>query len=77
MAAWAVVRAAIWSLLKEEMPAVQRFSTANPGVRVVGIAIDDSPDSAREFAREVGVTFPLAAAPLAVRIWLGGLSLLR
>jgi peroxiredoxin len=26
---------------------------------VVGIAIDDAPDSAREFAREVGVTFPL------------------
>lgn len=44
---------------KEEMPAVQRFATANPGVRVVGIAIDDAPDAAREFAREVGVTFPL------------------
>ena len=44
---------------KEEMPAVQRFATANPGVRVVGIAIDDAPDAARQFAREVGVTFPL------------------
>ena len=44
---------------KEEMPAVQRFAKANPGVRVVGIAIDDAPDAAREFAREVGVTFPL------------------
>jgi len=44
---------------KEEMPAVQRFASANPGVRVVGIAIDDAPDAARDFAREVGVTFPL------------------
>jgi len=44
---------------KEEMPAVQRFATATPGVRVVGIAVDDAPDAAREFAREVGVTFPL------------------
>ena len=44
---------------KEEMPAVQRFATANPGVRVVGIAIDDAPDAARDFAREVGVKFPL------------------
>ena len=38
---------------------MQRFAKANPGVRVVGIAIDDAPDAAREFAREVGVTFPL------------------
>ncbi len=44
---------------KEEMPAVQAFADANRGVRVVGIAIDDAPDAAREFAREVGVTFPL------------------
>jgi len=44
---------------KEEMPAVQRFATANPGVRVVGVAIDDAPDAARDFAREVGVRFPL------------------
>jgi peroxiredoxin len=41
------------------MPAVQAFADANRGVRVVGIAIDDAPDAAREFAREVGVTFPL------------------
>ena len=44
---------------KEEMPAVQRFATANPDVRVVGIAIDDAPDAARDFARQVGVKFPL------------------
>lgn len=44
---------------KEEMPAVERFAAANPGVRVVGVAIDDAPDAAREFAREVGVSFPL------------------
>ena len=44
---------------KEEMPAVQRFARSTPGVRVVGVAIDDAPDAARQFAREVGVTFPL------------------
>ena len=38
---------------------MQRFSAANPEVRVVGIAIDDSRDAARQFAREVGVGFPL------------------
>ncbi len=44
---------------KEEMPIVQRFAAVHPAVRVVGIAIDDSPDAARAFARTVGVTFPL------------------
>ncbi len=44
---------------REEMPAVQRFARTNPQVRVVGVAIDDAPDAARGFAREVGVTFPL------------------
>ena len=44
---------------REEMPAVEAFARSHPDVRVVGIAIDDTTDSAREFAREVGVTFPL------------------
>jgi cytochrome c biogenesis protein CcmG, thiol:disulfide interchange protein DsbE len=44
---------------KDEMPAVQRFASANPRVRVVGIAIDDSRDAAQRFAKELGVRFPL------------------
>ena len=44
---------------REEMPAVEAFARSHPDVHVVGIAIDDTTDSAREFAREVGVTFPL------------------
>lgn len=44
---------------KDEMPAVQKFASANPGVRVVGIAIDDSRDAAQRFATELGVRFPL------------------
>lgn len=44
---------------REEMPAVQRFARSHPGVRVVGVAINDAPDAAREFATEVGVRFPL------------------
>jgi len=44
---------------KDEMPAVQRFASANPRVRVVGIAIDDSRDAALRFAKELGVRFAL------------------
>ncbi len=38
---------------------MQRFAASHPRVRVVGVAIDDTPDAAREFATEVGVRFPL------------------
>ena len=44
---------------RDEMPAVERFAKAHPDVRVVGVAIDDAPDAARQFARELEVTFPL------------------
>ena len=44
---------------RKEMPDVQRFAASHPGVRVVGVAVNDSVDDARAFAREVGVTFPL------------------
>ena len=45
---------------REEMPALQRFASAHPGVRVVGVAVNDQADDARAFAKEVGVHFPLA-----------------
>lgn len=38
---------------------MQRFATTHPGVRVVGVAVDDQIDDARAFAKEVGVRFPL------------------
>ena len=38
---------------------MQQFATTHPAVRVVGVAVNDSVDDARAFAREVGVTFPL------------------
>ncbi len=44
---------------KAEMPLVQQFASGHPGIRVVGIAINNAPGPAREFAQEVGVTFPL------------------
>jgi thiol-disulfide isomerase/thioredoxin len=45
---------------REEMPAVQRFASTHPDVRVVGVAVNDQTDDARAFAKEVGVQFPLA-----------------
>lgn len=44
---------------RQEMPAVQRFAQGHPGVRVIGVAVNDQVDDARAFAKEVGVTFPL------------------
>ena len=44
---------------RQEMPAVQRFATTHPDVRVVGVAVNDQIDDARAFAKEVGVRFPL------------------
>ena len=45
---------------RDEMPALQRFAATHPGVRVVGVAVNDQVDDARAFAKEVGVRFPLA-----------------
>jgi thiol-disulfide isomerase/thioredoxin len=44
---------------REEMPAVQRFASTHPDVRVIGVAVNDQIDDARAFAKEVGVRFPL------------------
>ena len=48
---------------REEMPALQEFSKAHPEVVVLGIASFDDLKSSRAFAKEVGVTFPLAHNP--------------
>jgi cytochrome c biogenesis protein CcmG, thiol:disulfide interchange protein DsbE len=44
---------------QEEMPALVDFADATPGVRVVGVAVDDRPSDSRAFAREAAVDFPL------------------
>jgi len=44
---------------REEMPAFSELATENPQIAFVGVAIDDFPVPAREFAEEVGVVYPL------------------
>lgn len=45
---------------REEIPDISAFATANPDVTVVGVAVEDSEQAAREFAAEIGATYPLA-----------------
>lgn len=45
---------------REEMPALDEVATANPGVFMIGVAVDDDPTAARNFADEVGVSYALA-----------------
>jgi len=44
---------------KEEMPALEAFSRAHPEILVVGVAVTDQEQPARQFALvELGVTYP-------------------
>jgi thiol-disulfide isomerase/thioredoxin len=45
---------------REEIPAISVFADANPGVEVVGVAVRDTDEASREFATEVGASYPLA-----------------
>ncbi len=45
---------------RTEIPAISRFAEAHPDVSVIGIAIQDTEENAREFAGEVGASYPLA-----------------
>jgi thiol-disulfide isomerase/thioredoxin len=45
---------------REEIPDISAFADANPDVRVIGVAVEDSERSAREFAAEIGAAYPLA-----------------
>lgn len=45
---------------REEIPDISAFATANPHVTVVGVAVEDSEQAAREFAAKIGATYPLA-----------------
>lgn len=52
---------ASWCLpCREEIPEISAFATANPGVQVIGVAIRDVATSARQFADEIGASYPLA-----------------
>lgn len=44
---------------REEMPALAKFAAENPGVAVVGLAVDDAPADSRRFAEGLGIDFPL------------------
>jgi thiol-disulfide isomerase/thioredoxin len=45
---------------REEMPALDAVARANPGVYLIGVAVDDEPTAARRFADEIGVGYSLA-----------------
>jgi cytochrome c biogenesis protein CcmG/thiol:disulfide interchange protein DsbE len=44
---------------RDEMPALVEFADANPGLRVVGLAVNDRPEDSRRFAGDLGVDFDL------------------
>lgn len=48
---------------KRETPDLVAFATAHPGVRVVGVAVNDEPRDSRAFAAKYGVPYPLGSDP--------------
>ncbi|NNC74282.1 MAG: TlpA family protein disulfide reductase, partial [Acidimicrobiia bacterium] len=44
---------------RAEMPAIDAVAQRHPNVLFLGIAVQDDPVAAEEFAREVGVSYPL------------------
>ncbi|HLA66424.1 MAG TPA: TlpA disulfide reductase family protein [Acidimicrobiia bacterium] len=45
---------------REEMPELDAASKAHPDVSFVGVAVEDDPIAAADFAAEIGVSYPLA-----------------
>lgn len=45
---------------RTEIPDISAFAEANPDVTVVGIAVQDAEQTAREFAAEIDASYPLA-----------------
>jgi thiol-disulfide isomerase/thioredoxin len=45
---------------RAEMPHLDAAARDNPGVYFLGVAVEDDPTSARQFAAEIGVDYPLA-----------------
>jgi len=44
---------------REEMPAINESSSRHPGIKFVGVAVQDSANAAADFAAEIGVTYEL------------------
>jgi cytochrome c biogenesis protein CcmG/thiol:disulfide interchange protein DsbE len=52
---------ASWCLpCRTEVPEISSFSEANPGVKVIGVAVEDTEDAAIEFAEEFAPAYDLA-----------------
>lgn len=45
---------------REEIPDLSAFAAANPGVAVLGVAVEDRVEDARAFAAEIRPDYPLA-----------------
>lgn len=45
---------------RAEMPDFNRFATAKPGILVLGVAIEDDEQAARDFVDELGIEYPIA-----------------
>jgi peroxiredoxin len=45
---------------RAEIPDISTFALANPDVQVIGVSVEDAEPAAREFAAEVGASYPLA-----------------
>lgn len=45
---------------RTEMPEISRFAQANPDVKVIGVAVEDTRPEAEAFAAEIDVVFDLA-----------------
>lgn len=45
---------------RDEIPDISAFATDNPDITVVGVAVEDADQTARDFAAEIGASYPLA-----------------
>lgn len=57
---------ASWCLpCRVEIPEISAFADSNPGVTVIGVAVEDTAREAEAFALEVGASYPLAVGDAA------------
>lgn len=45
---------------REEIPEISAFSTAHPEIKVLGVAVDDTEESAAAFARKIAPDYDMA-----------------
>lgn len=51
---------------RTEIPDISAFAEANPDVTIVGVAVQDAEQTARDFAAEIDASYPLALGTTAV-----------